>query len=354
VRRLVSEPRLVRVFDQFAREVGSDPHQAPAHLCGQAHAQISEDVWLPRGGAGAVPKALAALARELGVDLRTNIGVRRILNGETGAVVGLETDEGERLLFSAVVSNMEAVRTHRELLAGTKAAVRFERRRRYEPACSGVVLFLGLDRPYEHLAQHNIVFSASAEEEVTAIHDRGEPAADPTCYVTAPAGGEALTVLVHTPSLRPHHDWGRLLPDYRRVILRNLADRAGLTDLERRIRFESHLTPRDLHDRYRLFDGSLSGLASHGRWFGTFRSANRSPDVPGLYLAGASAHPGPTPPLVLMSGWIAADALDRDRRDHSLGGVAVTEQREETVPLPAFAPGLAQDAPRLSKEGGCP
>ena len=33
----------------------------------------------------------------------------------------------------------------------------------------------------------------------------------------------------------------------------------------------------------------------------------------GLYLAGGAAHPGPGMPMVLMSGWIAADTLDRDR-----------------------------------------
>ena len=45
---------------------------------------------------------------------------------------------------------------------------------------------------------------------------------------------------------------------------------------------------------------------------GAFKPANRSPDVRGLYLAGGAAHPGPGMPMVLMSGWIAADALDRD------------------------------------------
>ncbi len=29
-------------------------------------------------------------------------------------------------------------------------------------------------------------------------------------------------------------------------------------------------------------------------------------------MAGGAAHPGPGMPMVLMSGWIAADALDRD------------------------------------------
>jgi phytoene dehydrogenase-like protein len=45
---------------------------------------------------------------------------------------------------------------------------------------------------------------------------------------------------------------------------------------------------------------------------GAFKPANHSPDVRGLYLAGGSAHPGPGMPMVMMSGWIAADRLDQD------------------------------------------
>src|SRR5262249_12366794 len=154
----------------------------------------------------AVPRALARLAADLGVEVRTSTGVRRILVDGGNAVSGVETDTGERVPLAAVVSNADSVRTHRELLGGTTAARRFERRRRYEPACSGVVLYLGLDRAYEHLAHHNFVFSGDPHQEFEAIYRRGEPAEDPTCYICAPArtepgvapsGGEALYVLVH-------------------------------------------------------------------------------------------------------------------------------------------------------------
>ena len=167
--------------------------------------------------------------------------MRRILHAGDGGVRGVETEAGEHIPLDAVVSNADAVRTHRELLGG-KAATRFERRRRYEPACSGVVLYLGLDRRYDHLLHHNFVFSDNPEEEFEAIYRRGEPAPDPTCYVCAPArtepgvappGGDALYVLVHTPYLRPHHDWDRLFPAYRKTILEKLSRTAGLTDIAR-------------------------------------------------------------------------------------------------------------------------
>jgi diapolycopene oxygenase len=76
--------------------------------------------------------------------------------------------------------------------------------------------------------------------------------------------------------------------------------------------FEGTLTPQGIHDRYRVLNGAIYGLASHGRLFGAFKPANRSPDVPGLYLAGGSAHPGAGMPMALMSGWIAGDTVDQD------------------------------------------
>lgn len=47
---------------------------------------------------------------------------------------------------------------------------------------------------------------------------------------------------------------------------------------------------------------------------GAFRPSNVRKDPDGLFLAGGAAHPGPGMPMALMSGWIAADAVDRRYR----------------------------------------
>ena len=319
IRNTVKDPRVAQMLDHFTQYIGSAPDQSPAILCAIAHMQTAEGVWYPRGGTGAVARALLDLARSLGVHVRTRTPVRRIVV-ESGHVTGVETESGDTVPADAVVANSDAVRTHTELIGGS-VADRFLKRRKYEPACSGVVLYLGLKRRYDHLLHHNFVFSHSPEEEFDAIYRRGEPAPDPTCYVCAPAvtepsvappGGEAMYVLVHTPYLRPGHDWSAMLPRYRRVILDKLARTAGLHDLEDNIVYESALTPEDIHERYSVLNGAIYGVASHGRLNGAFKPSNRSRDVKGLYLAGGAAHPGPGMPMVMMSGWIAADALDLD------------------------------------------
>ncbi len=319
IRKRVKDPRVAQMLDHFVQYVGSSPYGSPAVLCSIAHMQTNDGVWYPMGGTRAVPLALEKLARELGVEFRTGTGIARI-HAEHGRVHAVETDAGEVIPVAAAVSNMDSVRTYRELVGGAPAKT-FAKRWKREPACSGVVFYLGLDRAYEHLAHHDFVFSRDPEDEFDFIYRRGEPAPDPTCYIAAPSrtepgvappGGEALYILVHTPYLRPHHDWKTMLPAYRKVIFDKLARTAGLTDLQDRIKVERVLTPQDIHERYRVLDGAIYGLASHGRLFGAFKPGNRSRDLAGLYLAGGAAHPGPGMPLVLMSGWIAADAVHTD------------------------------------------
>ncbi|QEL16512.1 phytoene desaturase [Limnoglobus roseus] len=322
VRKFIPDARVAQMIDHFTQYVGSSPEASPAVLCGIAHMQTEDGIWYPMGGTRAVPEALVKFGTELGVDFRPNTGIKRLIVADGKTVTGVETDGGEIVEAAAVVSNADSVRTHRELLPDApKAARKFDRRRKYEPACSGVVLYLGLNKAYDHLLHHDFVFSRDPHEEFDFIYRKGEPAPDPTCYLaatsrtdpaTAPPGGEALYVLVHTPYLRPHHDWKQMLPAYRRVILDKLKTTGKMPDLESRIVFESVLTPQDIHDRYRVLNGAIYGLASHGKWLGAFKPANRSPDLRNLYLAGGAAHPGPGMPMVLMSGWIAADSLDTD------------------------------------------
>lgn len=318
IRSFVSDERVAQMLDHFTQYVGSSPFASPAILCGIAHMQTNEGIWYPKGGTRAVPTALEKLARELGVAFFSNTEITRIIT-DGGSATGLQDASGTTHRFDAVVSNSDAVRTYTELLPESEQVNHYSTR--FEPACSGVVLYLGLDKRIDHFEHHNFVFSRDAEEEFHHIYERGEPAPDPTAYICAPAatepevapeGGEALYILVHTPYLRPNHNWKEIFPKYRKTILEKIERSTGIEKIEPHIKVEYALTPQTIHERYRVLNGAIYGLASHGKFFGAFKPGNRSRQIENLYLAGGAAHPGPGMPMVLMSGWIAADSLDND------------------------------------------
>jgi phytoene desaturase len=306
-RRTVADPRWRRMLESLTRDSGTPPEEAPALLAGAAHLQLHEGVFHPVGGMRAVAAALEKLLLELGGEIRFSTAIEKIEH-VAGVAVGLRTQAGVTLQFDAVLSNANVVRTMQDLVG---------RDLDREPSCSAVVLCLGLDQRYEHLAHRNVLFGSDAGD---------EPASDPTCYVTAPSrvepdtapdGGEAMQVLVQVPYLRPHHDWQAMWPAYRGVILDKLKRAGGMPDLEARIVVEHHRTPQDFHDRYGLQNGAVYGLASNGTP-GLFKPGNRARQLAGLYLAGGSVHPGAGVPMALLSGWIAADTLDRDGRSGRL------------------------------------
>lgn len=323
IREYISDANTAQMLDHFVQYVGSSPDASPAILCAIGHMQTEQGIWYPMGGTRAVPEALVKLGTELGVKYHTSADVAKIdtrLVGGLPVADGITMATGETFKFDAIVSNEDSVRTYRELLEGSAATASFDRKSNYEPACSGVVLYLGLNKRYEHLAHHDFVFSRDPHEEFNAIYNLGIPAPDPTCYIastsgtepaTAPPGGDALYILVHTPYLRPNHDWRQMFPGYRQVILDKLKRTAGMEDIEDRIVFERALTPQDIHDRYRVLNGAIYGLSSHGRFNGAFKPSNVVRGIEGLFLCGGAAHPGPGMPMVMQSGWIAADALDR-------------------------------------------
>lgn len=319
----INEPHLRQLCEHFLQYVGSSPFLAPAILSLIASAQVDHGCWYPMGGTRMVARSVEKVAREQGVECITGVGVRRILV-EGGKAVGVELEDGRTLRADAVVSNCDIQRTYRDLLGAPEAKdEQAAIARKYTPACSGVVLYLGLNRQYNHLAHHNFLFSRDSNSEFEDIYNKGVPAKDPTLYLAvpsrtdssqAPPGGEALYILVHTAFVRPGQTWegpGGLLESYKPVIMDKLR-KFGMQDIDKHIVVDRFLSPAGIERMYNAEGGAIYGLASHGRLSGGFKPRNRSRVYKGLYFAGGSANPGPGVPMVLMSGVTAARAVCQD------------------------------------------
>lgn len=323
INKHIDEPHLRQLCEHFLQYVGSSPFLAPAILSLIAAAQIDHGCWYPMGGTRMVAQSLARIASEQGVQVLNGVGVSKVLHDGQRAT-GVQLEDGRTINADAVVSNCDVQRTYRDLIGGEIGLG--EQRSiadKYHPACSGVVLYLGLDRQYSHLAHHNFLFSKNSHDEFEDIYGRGVPAKDPTLYLAvpsrtdptqAPAGCEAFYVLVHTAYKRDGQKWdgpGGLHEQYRPIIIEKLK-RFGMQDIEKHIVVDRFLNPAAIERMYNAEGGAIYGLASHGKLAGGFKPRNRSRVLKGLYLAGGSANPGPGVPMVLMSGVTAGRACATD------------------------------------------
>lgn len=334
----IHEPHLKQLAEHFLQYVGSSPFLSPAILTLIAAAQVDDGCWYAMGGTRMVARSMERILREERAEIITGTGVRRLL-ADGKRVTGVELEDGRTITADVVVSNCDVQRTYRDL-DGSQEGIAEQRRigGDYTPACSGVVLYLGLDRQYDRLLHHDFLFSKDSHEEFDDIYRQGIPARDPTIYLCvpsrtdptqAPAGGEALYALIHTPYLRPGQRWegpGGMMEAYRGTVIEKLK-RFGMPDLEQHIVVERHLTPQGIERWYNAEGGAIYGLASHGKLKGGFKPRNRSRLYRNLYLAGGSANPGPGVPMVLMSGVTAADAVCEDlgvaRTSHGAPGFGV-------------------------------
>jgi len=93
-------------------------------------------------------------------------------------------------------------------------------------------------------------------------------------------------------------------------VLKALVD-SGIGDIRSSIVEEFVIDPLEWERRYALTHGAVFGM-SHGLdQLALMRPPLESPDVAGLFFAGASARPGNGVPLCMLSGRLAAARILR-------------------------------------------
>jgi 1-hydroxycarotenoid 3,4-desaturase len=167
--------------------------------------------------------------------------------------------------------------------------------------------------------RHNLFFGQHYAQEFADIFERSRLPQDPTVYVcaqdrglaAAPDGRERLLCLVNAPAVGDSDSDGASLGaealEQCRQTSFALMQRCGL-EVEADVEHTVCTTPRHFHQRFPGTGGALYGQATHG-WLSIFARPGAVSKVPGLYLAGGSAHPGPGVPMATMSGRLAAEAI---------------------------------------------
>ncbi len=303
------DPKLRTVFSFHPLLIGGNPSSVTCtySLINQLERRFG--VHWAVGGTGALVQGLMKLLTQLGVTVRCNATVERIVV-EGGRARGVVLKGGERINADIVVSNADTAWTYRNLVAPEHRHVWTDRkldRARY--SMSLFVWYFGVNRQYHDVPHHTMVLGPRYEALLNDIFKRHHLADDFSLYLhrpsasddsMAPPGCDTFYVLSPVPHLDSGTDWPAIAERYRLAIQKRLEDTL-LPGLSSNLVVSKVMTPLDFQDRLLSYKGAAFGLEPLLLQSAWFRPHNRSEDVPGLFMVGAGTHPGAGIPGVLMS-----------------------------------------------------
>jgi phytoene desaturase len=313
--------KLRQAFSFQTMYLGLSPFEAPAVYALLPYTELAEDgLWFPRGGMYSLVEGLGRLADELGVRIHLGSTVEKIVVTKARAT-GVRVD-GEEVGADAVLANADLPYVYRSLLPESALKdFRVRSPERLSYTASAFMLYLGLNRDYDHLLHHNVYISQDYRENFEAIFRRGRLPEDPSFYTNvasrtdpdaAPEGMTALYVLVPVPHLGPGVDWERDGAQFKERVYDLLQEKAGMEDIRHRMVFEGVRTPEDWKRDYNLEKGAAFGIGHGISQVGYFRPPLASRSIGGLYFVGASTRPGTGVPLVTIGARLAAERIGRE------------------------------------------
>ncbi|MBW2522862.1 MAG: phytoene desaturase [Deltaproteobacteria bacterium] len=308
IRRHVKEPHLVQMLDFFIKYVGSSAFDSPALMNLLPYSQLGYGEFYVKGGMYNLARGMRRLMDDLGVVTHVGREVTRI-EASQRSVRGIELADGTFVAADVVVSNMEVIPAYERLL-GEKGAMMAKYRRIYEPACSGLVIHLGVDKQYDLLRHHNFYFARDAKKHWDQIHHDKVLPDDPTLYVVcptktdpalAPEGHDIVKILPHIPYAQPE-PFSAADYDALKERVYDKMERMGLRNLRKHIVVEDVLVPEDIERMYYSNKGAIYGVVSDRKKNLALKAPKQSEKYDNLYFVGGSVNPGGGTCMVVLSG----------------------------------------------------
>ncbi|GAB4410173.1 MAG: phytoene desaturase [Anaerolineae bacterium] len=319
VGRYFKSDKLRKAFSFHSMFLGLSPFAAPAIYSLITYADLVLGMWYPKGGIYRIVEDMTALAQEMGIELRTNAAVEEICI-EGGRARGVRLVSGEQLRADLVISNADLPYTYQKLIpAMHRRQYTDTRLARMDYACSGYLLYLGLDKVYPGMQHQALYFSEDYRGTLEAIFKTKTLPEEPSFHLNtptvtdpslAPPGHSLLYVLAPMPNLDGCLvDWETAAPLVREQLLTRL-ERIVDPDLRQHIVWERQWTPLDFQTRLNAVHGTAFGSLAQGFFQSAyFRPHNKARDIEGLYFVGQGTYPGIGMPMVLISSRLVTERI---------------------------------------------
>jgi len=320
VSKFFEDPRNRFAFSFHPLFIGGSPFRAPAVYLMIPYLEKAGGVWFTKGGMYSLVQAFENLFTETGGEIHTNSEVSEIVVRNRKAIGVIAN--GDFHQADIVVSNAHFAHTHLDLIKPESRRKFNERKvRKMDYSMSCFLMYIGVKKQYPQLKHHTLILSERYKELVKDIFDRKILPDDFSMYLhvptrtdasMAPAGCESMYVLIPVPNLSGNTNWKQMAKPYSEKILSFLQEDFGLEGLRENIEVLELFTPDDFQTQRNNYLGSAWGLEPKLTQSASFRPSNSSNEIDGLYMVGASTHPGAGVPGVLLTAEATEKAIMDD------------------------------------------
>lgn len=298
----------------------------PPRLCPGLYAAIGytehEGIYYPMGGMISIPKGILKVGEENGLEIRMNTEATKVLV-QNGKVRGVQLKDGTKISSRVVVSNMNAKRMYLELIGEENLPRRVAKGiKSYNLSMPMPMIYLGVKGEVPLRAHHTL--QLGEYQTMNDIWDeyylKGKFPDKPICLMCwptevdpslAPEGHHALNLGSMGPYRLDHGTWEDRREEYIDKVL-DFVEKFLWPGIRDQIVYRNISTPVDFERRLLSPEGAVYALQNDIPSTMIFRPSNRSKSIEGLYLAGASTHPGGGVPMVIAGGGITADLIKED------------------------------------------
>lgn len=309
----LNHKKLVQIANRFATYNGSNPFQTSGIMALIAHIEQNLGVYFPKGGMRQISDSLYQLAIDKGVKFHFHTKIDHI-ETDRNMVKGIRAQENF-FPFDIVVSNADIVPTTQYLSKNNTPDKKISNQER---SSSAIIFYWGINKEFDNLGLHNILFSKNYKNEFDATFRRKEVSDDPTVYIhisskvakkDAPKGSENWFVMINTPPV-DQQNWEKEIDKTRQNCIKKINDYLS-TDIQQYIESETYWDPVQIEQMTNSYKGSIYGTSSNARLASFFRHANFHKKYGNLFFAGGSVHPGGGIPLCLYSAKITSELVKK-------------------------------------------
>lgn len=312
VRKFFKNKKLIQLMEFPVLFLGGSPQHIPGLYSLMNYAALQLGTWYPQGGFSKITEGMASLARELGVTIRTNEAVEKILVKDS-KVTSIRTAKGE-FFFDAVICSSDYA--HSEQLLDKKNrnyTDEYWDKKTLSP--SSLIFYLGINKKIKNLDHHNLFFDESLDKHSDEIYKTPRWPSKPLFYVccpsktddsVAPYGHENMFVLM--PIAPGMEDNETTREHYFNVLMKRLEHLTGerINDF---IDFKKSYCINDFKADYNSYKGNAYGLANTLSQTAFLKPSLKNKKINNLFYCGQLTVPGPGVPPAIISGQVAAHEL---------------------------------------------